>query len=195
MTGTSATTAAAPPTNARQRLALSYIYELPFGRGKPLGGTAEGVVQHLIGGWQVAGVTIFQTGLSNTVRTNVDRCNCDRAGGRMRADATGQPWMLDARSPQRFFNTAAFVLPPQFAFGNAGRGVIDNPGINNFDLSVQKNFRVLEGHALQFRAEFFDAFNHPRFGNPVIFVDNQNFGRITSAGDARQIQFGLRYEF
>jgi hypothetical protein len=181
--------------DARQRLVVSYIYELPFGRGKPVAAGASGLLQHVIGGWQVAGITTLQTGLSDTVRTQTDVCNCDRAGGRMRGDATGIPWKLDNPTPERFFNIAAFRVPAQFTFGNSGRGVLDDPGTNNFDISLQKNFAVLEGHNLQFRAEFFNAFNHPLLNAPNSNVDNANFGRITSARAARQIQFGLRYEF
>ena len=181
--------------DARQRLVLSYIYELPFGAGKPFASGARGVVQHIIGGWQVAGITMFQTGLSNTVRTQADVCNCDRSGSRMRADATGIPWKLDNPTPERFWNTAAFRVPQQYTFGNSGRGVLDNPGINNFDLSLMKNFRLFEAHSLQFRAEFFNAWNHPQFNAPNFNVDNVNFGRITSARPERQIQLGLRYEF
>jgi hypothetical protein len=181
--------------DARQRLVLSYIYELPVGAGKPFASGARGVVQHIIGGWQVAGITMFQTGLSNTVRTQADVCNCDRSGSRMRADATGIPWKLDNPTPERFWNTAAFRVPQQYTFGNSGRGVLDNPGINNFDLSLMKNFRLFEAHSLQVRAEFFNAWNHPQFNAPNFNVDNVNFGRITSARPERQIQLGLRYQF
>ena len=113
----------------------------------------------------------------------------------MRADATGVPWKLDSPTPNRFFNVAAFQLPPQFFFGNSGRGVLDNPGTNNFNFSVMKNFRIREGHTLQFRSEFFNFFNHPLFNSPDINVDSVNFGRISSARENRQIQLGLRYEF
>ncbi|MEX2263863.1 MAG: carboxypeptidase regulatory-like domain-containing protein [Bryobacteraceae bacterium] len=181
--------------DARQRFVASYIYELPFGKGKPFAGGASGALDAIIGGWQLAGITTFQTGLSNTVRTQTDVCNCDRAGGRMRGDATGIPWKLDDPTPERFFNTGAFRVPAQYTFGNAGRGNIDNPGTNNFDISIQKVFRILEGHTLQFRAELFNTFNHPLFNDPDINVDRANFGRITSARAARQVQFGLRYEF
>jgi hypothetical protein len=107
----------------------------------------------------------------------------------------GVAWRLDERTPERFFNTDAFRLPEQYTFGNAGRGIVDTPGTNNFDLSLMKTFRLLEGHSLQFRSEFFNAFNHTQFNTPNMTVDNRNFGRITSARTARQIQLGLRYEF
>ena len=76
-----------------------------------------------------------------------------------------------------------------------GRGVVVTPGTNNFDFSLMKAFRPVEGHTLQFRGEFFNAFNHPLFNTPNMNVDSANFGRITSARNARHIQFGLRYQF
>jgi len=115
----------------------------------------------------------------------------------MRANVvSGVAWRLDNPTPTaQFFNTAAFQLPVQFTFGNVGRGVVDAPGTNNFDFSLLKVFRLFEGHTLQFRGEFFNAFNHPLFNAPNMNVDSSNFGRITSARAARQIQFGLRYQF
>ena len=176
---------------------MSYIYELPFGRGQRFASGAAGLVEKLLGGWQIAGITTFQTGLSQSVAVLQDRCNCDSTPGtRLRADATGIRPELDHPTPDRYFNTDAFRLPPQFSFGNSGRGVLTMPGLNNFDFSVLKNFRIRESHALQFRAEFFNWFNHTQFGEPNVRVDDRNFGRIGSLlTPSRQVQFGLRYEF
>ena len=181
--------------DVRHRYVISYIYELPFGNGRRFGTAVTGFLNQLIGGWQIAGITTFQTGLNNSGRVRQDRCNCDRAG-RMRPDATGQPQRLDNPTPDRYFNTDAFVLPAEFTFGNSGRGVIAMPGINNFDFSIQKNLFITEGHKLQFRSEFFNTFNHTQFGQPNTDVDRTNYGRISSLlVPARQIQLGLRYEF
>ena len=181
--------------DVKHNFVLSYIYELPVGRGKRLASTAPAIVDQLIGGWQIAGITTFRSGFSQTPLVSQDRCNCDRAG-RMRASVVpGVAWRLDSPTPAEFFNTDALQLPPQYTFGNAGRGVVDTPGTNNFDFSAMKVFRLHEGHTLQFRAEFFDFFNHPLFNTPNTNVDNANFGRITSARAPRQIQFGLRYQF
>lgn len=181
--------------DAKHNFVLSYMYELPFGRGKRFASTAPAVIEKAIGGWQIAGITTLRSGFSQTPLVAQDRCNCDRAG-RMRADVvSGVNWRLDNPTPQQFFNTAAFRLPAQYSFGNAGRGVIDTPGTNNFDFSAMKLFRLRETHSLQFRAEFFNFFNHPLFNTPNLNVDSTNFGRISSARAGRQIQFGLRYQF
>jgi hypothetical protein len=103
---------------------------------------------------------------------------------------------LDDPAPERFFNTDAFRLPELYTFGNSGRGIVDTPGRQVFDVSLQKNFRALfENHRVQFRWELFNLLNHTNFNTPNMTVDNRNFGRITGAAAARQMQFGLRYEF
>lgn len=171
--------------DSRQVLTLSYILEFPWLKRNPV-----------LGGWQLAGIAAFRTGFSQSVMVGSDRCNCDRAA-RMRADVVaGVPWRLDNPTPERFFNTDAFRLPDLYTFGNSGRGVVDTPGRQQMDISLQKNFRALrESHRVQFRWELFNMLNRANFNTPNMTVDNRNFGRITSAAPARQMQFGLRYEF
>jgi hypothetical protein len=171
--------------DARQVFTLSYVLEMPYFKSNPV-----------LGAWQLAGIASFRTGLSQSAIVAQDRCNCDRAS-RMRADVVpGQSWTTGPQTPDQFFNIAAFRLPAEFTFGNSGRGVVDTPGRQNFDFSLQKYFRLpIEGHRLQFRWELFNGLNHTNFSTPNMTVDNRNFGRITSASAARQMQFGLRYEF
>jgi len=108
------------------------------------------------------------------------------------------------RTRQQWFNTSAFALPRAGAFGSAVRLPLHLPGLNQVDFSATKNFRFLETHQVQFRAEFFNFFNHVNLGAPGLNIrDPNNFGRITStnqgaagmSGDARVIQFGLKYSF
>ena len=107
---------------------------------------------------------------------------------------------LDRPSPDRWFNTEVFTVPPFGNFGNAGRNIISGPEFRNLDFSVLKNTFLREGWNLQFRAEFFNLFNHPNFDLPDVFVGSPTFGRIFSArsglpGDARQVQFALKLIF
>ncbi|MBM3735367.1 MAG: TonB-dependent receptor [Acidobacteria bacterium] len=170
--------------DARQLFSLGYILEFPWMKSN-----------RWIGGWQLAGIGTFRTGLSQSAVVAQDRCNCDRAG-RMRADVVpGQSWSTGTRTPERFFNIDAFRLPDQFTFGNAGRGTVDTPGRQVIDISLQKRFAIVENHSVQFRWELFNTLNHANFNTPNMTVDNRNFGRITGAAAARQMQFGLRYEF
>jgi len=107
----------------------------------------------------------------------------------------GQTWRLprEERTLERWFNTDAFVSPPKYQFGNAGRNIIIRPGRVNFDLAIYKMFRFTERYRLQFRFETFNAFNTPPIGTPNLQVRNKNFGRITSAGRPRNLQFGLKF--
>jgi hypothetical protein len=91
-------------------------------------------------------------------------------------------------------NPAAFEVPPLATWGNAMRNYFTGPGTNNFDFTLAKNFRT-EKLMVQFRAEFFNAFNRAPLAQPGTSVGSSSFGRITSAGAARQIQFGLKITF
>jgi hypothetical protein len=96
---------------------------------------------------------------------------------------------------RRWFNTEAFGRAPLYTFGNAGTGIITGPGFQTWDMSLYKDFRIMENKRLQFRAEFFNAFNNVNLGDPNTTFGSLSFGRISSSGDARQIQFGLRFDF
>jgi hypothetical protein len=180
--------------DARHRLALSYIVELPFGRGKHWGSNWAGIVDVLLGGWQINGLTTISTGTPVDSSLGVDNAGTGGGGADDRPNLVGDP-NNSPKTPEQWFNTSAFVLGPAGQYGNAARNVITAPGINNFDFSIFKNFRFAERHALQFRAEFFNGFNHTQFDLPNTVFGTANFGRIFSAGDGRQIQFALKYSF
>ena len=122
-----------------------------------------------------------------------------------RPNSTGISAKLDDRTVQRWFDTAQFVNPPNFTFGNVGRMLPDvrEPGIQNWDLSLIKNTTIHERLSLQFRAEAFNFLNHVNLGRPATAFSpgtnglNQSgsFGVITSADDARIVQFGLKLIF
>src|SRR5262249_16569790 len=111
------------------------------------------------------------------------------------------------KTRQQWFNTAAFTAPlsintviannldPLTAAGNSGKGVIRGPSYTSWDVGIFKNFRVTERSQLQFRSEWFNAFNNVNFGNPNTSLLTSTFGQISSAADARQIQFGLKLTF
>jgi hypothetical protein len=102
---------------------------------------------------------------------------------------------LDNPTADRWFNTAAFAVPTRGTFGNAGRNILDGPGLQTFNLSLVKNTVFSDRYTLQFRSEFFNAFDRANFGLPDNFVGNPAFGRILSAGDPRRIQLGLKLLF
>ncbi|MCS6954230.1 MAG: carboxypeptidase regulatory-like domain-containing protein [Bryobacteraceae bacterium] len=182
------------------RLVASAVYELPFGPGKPFLADAKGLLAHLAGGWQVNTITTIESGVPLMVR------GANNFTGINFPDVIRDPTLpRSERSVTRWFDTGAFRNPPNFVVGNAPRTLPNTRGPGMFDvaLSVFKNFRLDEGKTLEFRAEAFNALNHVNLNNPNTSFQpdaqgvNQNalFGRISSAMDARRIQFGLRLTF
>ena len=99
------------------------------------------------------------------------------------------------RTVERWFDTTAFVAQPAYTYGTSGHNVIEGDGIANVDLGLSKRWNWAESQSIQFRAEFFNAFNHPTFGFPAAGVTAGGYGRVTAASQGRQIQFGLKYAF
>jgi hypothetical protein len=185
------------PIDVSQRLVISGIYELPFGRNKPVR-IMNPVLNAIAGGWQLQTIATFQVGLP----TAISGANNNLAS---RPNSTGQSAKLDHPSIAEWFNTAAFVNPPQFTYGNLGRVLPDvrDPGVVNLDLSLSKNTSIKEKAKLQFRAEAFNFINHVNLGYPgVTFSPGANglnvsstFGVISSARDPRNVQLGMKLVF
>jgi hypothetical protein len=178
----------------RHRWVNSYSYELPFGNGKAFLSGVSGIASHLISGWQVAGISTFSTGQSFDPIVPGD---ISLSGGTFVRPNRICDGMLPRgqRTPQNWINPACFVTPPTGTFGNSGRNVMKAPGMNNWDLTLMKNIRIGETQKLEFRAEFFDAFNQTHFGVPENRVNQPTFGSLITASDGRDIQFGLKYSF
>lgn len=180
--------------DVRHRFSLSYSYDLPL--GKNLNGAAKA----LLAGWQTFGVITLQTGRPFTVALlpEFDNSNTGISNlgflGNDRPNLVGQA-RLDNPTPDRWFNTGAFVFPRFGSFGNAGRNILDGPGYQNVNFSLVKNTALKERATLQFRTEFFNLFNHPNFGLPDNFLGSPSFGRVFSADSPRRIQFGLKLLF
>ena len=174
----------------RHRMTVSYTYEFPFGKGKPFANS--GPARWIIGNWQLNGVTIAQTGLP--VNVTLNNPNTNGAGG-SRPDVIGD-WRVANPNRQLWFNPAAFGRPAEIRFGNAGRNILFGPGRVNFDTSLFKDFYFHENWKLQFRAEAFNVFNTPQFGQPNAGIGVANAGVITSTvGNPRQLQLALRLQF
>lgn len=180
------------------RFVASYIWELPVGRGRRFGKEWNGPMEFLLGGWQVSGIHVVQTGLALTATLGGSTVLNIGGERRARPNLVGNPVLPESeRTLARWFNTDAFAAfsPAPQAFGNAGVGIMRGPGMANFDFTLAKNFRVNDRRSFQFRTEFFNAFNHPNFGPPNIARDSSGFGQILTAGNARIIQFGLKFYF
>ncbi|MDQ5844912.1 MAG: TonB-dependent receptor, partial [Acidobacteriota bacterium] len=185
--------------DVRHRLSVSYVYDLPFGRG----GTYladKGVWSTVLGGWQTAGIVTVQTGRPFTVALIREFDNSGTGFSALGFGANDRPNVardpvLSERTPERWFNTAAFDFPPPGTFGNAGRNILDGPGYQNVNASLIKNTALSERLNLQLRAEAFNLFNHPNLNLPDNFLGSPTFGQITSAREPRHIQFGVKLLF
>jgi hypothetical protein len=138
-------------------------------------------------------VAVIQSGATLTVTTQTNTTNSFSAGA-LRADMLSNP-KIDSPTISRWFDTSAFAQPAAYQFGNEGVGILRADGRNAFNFSVLRNFQITEHKKFQFRAELFNAFNHPKFGNPGIVLGAAGFGIVNSAVAARTVQLGLRMAF
>jgi hypothetical protein len=175
-----------------QRFVFSYIYELPFGKGKRFLNNQAGARSRLITGWQTTGIVVFQSGFPFTPRLSFDNANTGQGPHRPNRIGSGK---LSDRTVERWFNPGDFAVPAPFRYGNSGRNILRQDGIKTYDFALFKNTYISERVNLQFRAEVFNLFNHPNFGRPVDFVDSVTAGRVLSAGPAREIQFAVKAIF
>ncbi len=180
----------------RHRLSVAAIYDLPFFTHAQMA-----AVRTLLGGWQLGTIITEQTGFASTMGGTGDTTGTG-VGSRLSV-VPGQSVTVANPNRDKWFNTAAFMDTPLGQWGNNSRMPIHMPGMNNIDASATKNFRFKESANLQFRAEFFNFFNHVNLGAPGTDLHAPNtFGRITSASqgagvstDGRVIQFGLKLMF
>jgi hypothetical protein len=190
----------------RQRWTNSFVYELPFGKGKRwLNGNA--FANAVIGGWQIGGIITLQAGFPNSIFCGPG--NWQNNDTTCYADATGLKPELPRgeQDPSRWFNLDAFTnrlgIPnnrpqdiTQYRYGNAGRNVLDGPGIIAVDASVTKTWTLYEGYRLEFRGEAFNLPNHPLWGQPNTSPGSPTYGVIGGTRiDPRDIQLALKLIF
>lgn len=179
--------------DVRQRLVWSPVWRLPFGKSMPF--LNDGPLSAIFGNWEMSGIVTLQTGRPLTALVTRDQSNT--LDNLNRPDIIGDV-NAGPRTVQEWFNTKAVRLQTFGTFGNAGRNNISGPPLKSLDFLLSRTIRLdrfREGMSMQWRAEMFNALNHPNFGPPVQTVDNASFGQITSASDPRQIQFGLKIKF
>src|SRR5262245_34914020 len=164
-------------------LVINYIYELPFFKQR------HDALGRILGGWEISGITTVSSGPAASPGISTDRNGLatrpNLVGTRIEGPKTVEKW----------FDTAAFAEPAPGFFGNAGRNIIREPGTHKWDMSFFKNNRITERVNLQFRAEFFNIFNHSNFNGINTAIGSGAFGQVTSARDPRILQFGLKLGF
>lgn len=185
------------PNDISQRLVLSYQWQLPFGKGMWLFDGAKGVVDKLVSGWQLSGITTLQAGSPLAIGVQANQVQAfSGARPNIRPGASAK-LPSDQRSIQRWSDTSVFSQPAPFRFGNAPRTLSDarGPGLQNFDLSLVKKTGITERVNLQLRFEFFNAFNRANFGTPGTTLGTAQFGVISSTGPARMVQVAAKLVF
>jgi hypothetical protein len=185
--------------DARQRVVLSYLWQLPVPQ-------YQGAKGKVLNGWAVSGITSFQSGFPIRIQSSND----SELMNSFDFELPGKPDLIGAfhtQDPRKngnyYFNPSAFALPEQTGtstplqlLGNAPRTICCGPGINNFDVSVQKITLIGESKRLEFRAEFFNLFNHTQFLNPDGNIsDGTDFGTVKHTREPRQMQFALKFSF
>jgi hypothetical protein len=182
-----------------QRLVVSYVYELPVGRGKRFGSGWPGWVQTVAGSWQINGITTFGTGLPLPIGAP-NNSNAFAAG--QRPNVTSNPKLPGSRTTDQklaqWFDTSVFTQPPAFTFGNGPRTLpnVRYDGPHTFDFSLFKLIPVTERFRLDFRAEAFNLFNSPQFGGPATSLGGATFGVVAGQANApRQMQMALKLIF
>lgn len=178
---------------------FSYTYDLPFGH---LARSSSGVAHKFLNGWSINGITRFTTGLGLGLIASGDRSLCGCFGSSYNGvdlpNYNGQPIrFFDPRSSSshQYFSPDPFSEPQVGTFGTANRRFFHGPGLNNWDLALLKETQITERVKLEFRAEFFNLFNHAQFRNPSADISSPTFGQVTSARDPRIGQMALKLYF
>ena len=198
---------AASDFDRRHMFNQSYIWELPFGKGKPF--ASSGISSYVLGGWQVTGLLTLMSGV--TLNISAPNATLNAPGNNNNPNYVG-PGGLPTSNTVNFratgsnqatwFDTKVFAAPPANTFGNVGRNAFYGPGFFNADLSLFRKFAITERFKLEFRAEGYNFTNTPQYPNPNGAFGDASFGQITNAGignsadgGSRQIQLGLRLLF
>ena len=168
----------------RHAVVATYVWSLPQLRNWNL------MARTAFGAWQLSGILRLQSGQYYTVTGNTS------IGGR-RADYVGGDVLAPSgeRTINNWINKAAFASAPNNRFGNTGPGNLEGPGLQSYDLSVAKNFRIRESYNLRFQTDFFNAFNVANFNGLIVDRSNNAFGTLPNAYPPRNLQFQLKFTF
>ncbi|MBI4470114.1 MAG: TonB-dependent receptor, partial [Acidobacteria bacterium] len=177
----------------RHRLVGSYIHDLPFGPGRTFLNQG-GILATILSNWRWTGIASLHSGTPFTPTLSTDPTNSGASARPDRLSDGNLP--AEERTLERYFDVSAFQAPTGYRFGNSGRNILRGPGLVNFDFGFHRDFRIREELRVEFRAEFFNAFNTPHFDEPFAVIGTARAGRIESVrAPERQIQFGLKVLF
>ncbi len=206
---------------APQALVLNYSYLLPFGKGQMFLGSANTLLDKLVSGWQISGITDFQAGQPFSVTYTAPGSPVGQVSGRANR-VPDVPLYPSVKTRQEWFNPAAFTAPPcvtaagapvacssyvaggppiYATYGNSGYDMLRGPAFQDWDMNLQKNIKFAERYNLQLRADSFNVFNHPNFSTPNAAISNKSsVGTITSVAgtptyEQRTVEFAAKFSF
>jgi hypothetical protein len=171
----------------------SFSYDLPWGKGRRF--NPHGVAGTLLNNFELAGVVTWQSGIPIAV-TQATNFNAFAGFGTQRPNLNANPNLPSSQqTTAQFFNTAAFTVAPQFTIGTSSRNPVRGPNYRNADIALIKRVPFSETKNLELRLEAFNVTNTPPLGAPNAVLGAAGFGSITSAGDPRVIQLGIKFNF
>jgi hypothetical protein len=174
-----------------QNFVTSVVYSVP-------GKTRSGLLNGFVSGWNLAAIATHYSGAPFSVFLGTDVANIGTVSGRYTQypNLVGDPNAIASRTPQQWFNTAAFAQPAQYTFGNAGRNILRTDSLNNVNFSVFKRFPLRERRDFELRGDFFDLTNHTSFGYPSDMVGTAQFGKVSNTRNSgRQVQLAAKIHF
>lgn len=178
-------------------LSGNVLWEIPVGKGMKYS-TGNGILDYVLGNWQINNIVTWRSGQAYTPIYSSDQANTGNVGwaGYEHADLVGNP-TAQHRSTAQWFNTSAFQVPAQYTYGNAGRDSLRYQAYSDLDSSVIRQFPFWHEKRFEFRAEAFNVFNHPSFGQPGNDLNTpSSFGKVTStASTQRELQMSLKFVY
>lgn len=186
----------------RNNFSFNFMYDLPMGSGHSfLQGTPK-FVSALVSGWQVNGLGIIHGGIADNIYLGTNTYGNGDYTNQRPNFVPGAEHYVHGRSWKQYFNPDAWSTPAEYTFGDSPRNGVYGPGFAQVDSALVKQTPLAEGRSLEFRAEFFNMFNHPNFGQPDSTYGDSTFGQIYSTfgktiglGTERQIEFALKFHY
>ena len=179
--------------NIPGRFAGLFGYEIPIGPGHQYG--SDNALGKVLGGWSFFTILTLQKGsfFTPVLGSDIYDVGTNRT---QRPDVSGDPNLAPgSRKPESWFNTSVYSLPTGGRYGNAGRGTLETPGVQNLDFALLRSFPIAETVRMEFRFQAFNILNHTNFRIPTNNFQNPSFGAIGASQSARELQFGLRFYF
>jgi hypothetical protein len=198
-------------TDTRHNISMTGVYDLPFGRGRRFGANSNYFVNTVLGGWKLSGSQVYYSGFPVTVSSPSNYSSAVFAFTGAARPNQNLPLHITNRSINAYFGTAVqgtscgpnlnngqcvYSQQPNDAFGNVRPGSLHGPSFQNIDMAIAKSFGIWREHRVDFRADFFNAFNIASYSGPDSGVTDSNFGQITGVvSGSRSIQLSLKYAF